>query len=448
MENKDLYNSLFHLTSLLTDLFPRRGARALDASLTSTLGSDLIVRKKFEEALKRIGTGNGIHRILVFSDLNIGDALFSQASVTALRDFFPSAEIDLVISAAARSLIEGNPEVSRLMPDFHGAPFPDQGDFDSVRRISASRRYDVIFTFSPFFQLRKHFSKHSRVIDYTTLASMLVQGERLKTVKNHVVHQTHRFVHGIFSRFLEPVRNVPFNGVSVTLSDEAIGLAVQFLRKNEILDEGPMVFLNPDASTRFTGIPTAVQVDLLKKLTRSTSRVLLGGGHSNPGIENHLLTSLSHFERSRITVVPPSLPIDAYAALIDFTQVYISGDAGPLHIAAARKRSRSGNYEFRNRTSVFSIFGATPARIYGYDSRYSNSFAANQDSPSHTYVSQSPCRNITCINKMAKTCKTLRCFEFVDVDRIAGDVDVVLRSVESERMEPVFIRNRVSLQTR
>ncbi|MCL5267866.1 MAG: hypothetical protein M1469_07170 [Bacteroidetes bacterium] len=445
MENKDLYNSLFHLSSLLTDLFPRRGASALDLSLTSTLGSDLMVRSKFKKDVKRLSKAERTRRILVFSDLNIGDALFSQASVTALRDFFPSAEIDLVISAAARSLIEGNPEVSRLMPEFHGAPFPDQGDFDSVRRISASRTYDIIFTFSPFFQLKNHFPKHESIIDFTTLASMLVQGERLKNGKNHVVYQTHRFVHGLFLRFMEPVQNVPFRGVSVTLSDEAIGFAEQFLRKNEILDEGPMVFLNPDASTRFTGIPAAVQVDLLKKLTRSTSRVLLGGGHSNPGIENHLLTSLSHSERSRITVVPPSLPIDAYAALIDFTQVYISGDAGPLHIAAARKRSRSGYYEFRNRTSVFSIFGATPSRIYGYDSRYSNSFAANQDSPSHIYISQSPCRNITCINKMAKTCKTLRCFEFVDVERIAEDAAAIIGRIGSERAVPVLSVNHQSV---
>ncbi len=438
MENKDLYGSLFHLSSLLTDHFPHAGARFLDASLTNILGSDMMVRSKLKKDSRRMSSVDRLDKVLVFGDLNIGDALFSQACVAALRDFLPDAEIDLVIGAAARNLVEGNPEVSRLMPVFHGAPFPNEGDFESVKRISSSRKYDLIFTFSPFFQLRKHFPGAARVFDFTTLASMLVQGERLRNERNHVVYQTHKFVQRILSEFVSPVRYELFRGVTVTLSDEAISSAEEFMRKNEILDDAQIVFLNPDASTRFTAVPIAVQADLLRKLTKLKSRILLGGGHTNPGIEHILLDSLSRSEREKVTIVPPSLPIDAYAALIDYASIYISGDAGPLHISAARKRSRSGYHEFRNRTSVFSIFGATPSRIYGYDSRYANSFSANQDAPSHTYISESPCRNITCINKMAKTCKTLKCFEFVDVEKMIEDADDILRRTGVRRPLPVY----------
>jgi hypothetical protein len=57
--------------------------------------------------------------------------------------------------------------------------------------------------------------------------------------------------------------------------------------------------------------------------------------------------------------------------------------------------------------------------------------AANQDVLSKTYVSESPCRNITCVNKMAKTCQTVRCFETLDVDQMMGDVENYLRGLNS-----------------
>ena len=44
---------------------------------------------------------------------------------------------------------------------------------------------------------------------------------------------------------------------------------------------------------------------------------------------------------------------------------------------------------------------------------------ANQDAPSWCYQAGSPCRNITCLNKYFKTCRTVRCFEHVDVGGLA-----------------------------
>jgi hypothetical protein len=122
--------------------------------------------------------------------------------------------------------------------------------------------------------------------------------------------------------------------------------------------------------------------------------------------------------RSKLHIIPPSLPLEAYAALIDAADVFLTGDTGPMHIAAARRYSRSGKHQFRNRTAVLSWFGATPSRMSGYDSHQPGYLPANQDAPSWCYVAGSPCRNITCVNKMFKTCRTVRCFERVDVNAL------------------------------
>jgi hypothetical protein len=41
------------------------------------------------------------------------------------------------------------------------------------------------------------------------------------------------------------------------------------------------------------------------------------------------------------------------------------------------------------------------------------------DAPSWCYLAGSPCRNITCLNKMFKTSGTIRCFEHVDLEGLS-----------------------------
>ena len=152
-------------------------------------------------------------------------------------------------------------------------------------------------------------------------------------------------------------------------------------------------------------------------------------GHTDAGIGVRLKASLPSFLSDQVKIIPVDLALDAYSALIDLCDVFISGDTGPLHLAAARKFSRTGRYTFRNRTAVLSFFGATPARMSGYDSFQPGYLPANQDAPSWSYTAGSPCRNISCLNKMYKTCPTVRCFEEVDMDGLVRRVSTYLESL-------------------
>ncbi|HEY5038491.1 MAG TPA: glycosyltransferase family 9 protein, partial [bacterium] len=195
---------------------------------------------------------------------------------------------------------------------------------------------------------------------------------------------------------------------------------------NHIPTNLPLLFLNPDTASPFTRIPFDDQVELLKRLAQMPGHILLGTDFTTKTLEQRLLDKLSPEEKAKITYVPTSLSLDGYTALIDFADVFISGDTGPLHMAAARKVSKSGNHKFRNKTFVVSIFGATPARYAGYDSKNPLFMPANQDVQSRAYTSESPCRNVTCVNKMFKTCKTVRCFEVLDIENIVVDIKLYL----------------------
>jgi hypothetical protein len=67
------------------------------------------------------------------------------------------------------------------------------------------------------------------------------------------------------------------------------------------------------------------------------------------------------------------------------------------------------------------VFGATPARIYGYDSTQPGYLAADQDAPSRAFVAESPCRSFAHINKGAIVGRDPRCFfQGLDPDAIVA----------------------------
>jgi hypothetical protein len=220
----------------------------------------------------------------------------------------------------------------------------------------------------------------------------------------------------------QPVRQDFFLGVRTTYSDEAIEYADRFIREAGLSFRSPVIMYNPDSSSKFNLMPFESQARLLGLLVTETTAdttILLGAGHTEAGIGERLADSIPPPLRSKVRILPRSMPLDVFSALIDFADVFVSGDTGPLHLAASRRYSRSGHYQFRNRTAVLSFFGATMPRMSGYDSFQPGYLAANQDAPSWCYQAGSPCRNITCLNKMFKTCKTVRCFEHVDVGGLA-----------------------------
>ena len=95
-------------------------------------------------------------------------------------------------------------------------------------------------------------------------------------------------------------------------------------------------------------------------------------------------------------------------------------------LAAAWKTDRQGRHPFRNRTAILSLFGATPPRLSGYDSR-PGYMESGQKAESHSYQSVSACRNLTCMHKMAKECDASGCFQDLDVEQIIAHTRSLLK---------------------
>ena len=414
---------LFDFSSRLTRYFPRTGSRFLNLIVVPSMGSSFLIALANHRQQKQIRHCHSFRRFLIVPDCHIGDAVMTQSAATAIRDFFPGADVDYVINKTAFPLIEGNPDLTRIIPLFSGGPFVSAAEMSVLRRFIAEGRYDICLNFSPFLKSDEIGSEGMGILDFMNRAPMIVRNERRPSQVNHFIHQQYTFTREWLSLISQPARTKAFKGVRITLSDAAVDQAHRFASEIGLSQTLPVVFFNPDAAFRFTRMPFDKQTDLLNRIARLKASVLLGEGHSEAGIGRRLKEALSPPLQAHVRIVPAALPLEVYAALIDLSDVFVSADTGPLHVAAARKYSRTKRFVFRNRTAVLSLFGATPPRMSGYDSCQQGYLPANQDAPSWCYTAGSPCRNITCLNKMLKTCRTVRCFEQMDVEALVQWID-------------------------
>lgn len=418
MESNSFQGSFFRFTSRFTQWFPHGGAKLLDGLFFPILSNGFLLRHFQGRNLKMLKGIRSFRRLLVIADIHIGDAVLAQTAVPALKDFFPEAQVDFAVKKSVGSLVGGHPDLSQVWPIFTGGQFPNAGDILGIQELSAE--YDAVFNFCPFFG-ENHFPKESRVFHVTSHVSVFARNERRPDPPNHITYQVHRFIYDLLSS-LFPIRRARlFESPQVSLSPEAIREANDFMQSFTPPDGDAVVFLNPDTASPFTQIPFRFQAEILKGLADLPCRILLGEGHTDRGIGEKLLWTLPLLKRGRVQLVPARLSLETYTALIDHSDLFLSGDTGPLHLAAARKTDKSGKSQLRNRTTVFSVFGATPPRFSGYDSG-PGFLESGQDAPAKAYQSESACRNITCIHKMGKVCDAKGCFEDLDSKKIVDDI--------------------------
>ena len=443
MNKEAQFKRFFNLSSIITNHFPKLGAEFLNAVVKYSLGNYFLLQYLKRDSHLKIKSRNKLEKILVTADLNIGDAIIAISSVSALKEILPDSKIDIVVKKSTKNLIEGNPEVSCIYPVYNGAPFPSEADLLKLSNIVRSKNYDLIINFSPMIS-DKTFGKNN-VINYSLMAAELIRNEFKNDKVNNIHHLAYRFIGEIFKGNLPADFGKDFLGSKIYLSGNAVYSAENFLLTCGIDRYEPVIMFNPDASSKFTRMPITFQVDLLEGLSELRCKILLGSGHVEKFIEQRIINSLSLFAREKVFIIHASMQLDEYTALIDYSDIFISGDTGNLHLAAARKYHRNDGLQMRNKTSVFSVFGGTPPKIYAYDSNLPGYLPANQDAPSRAFVAASECRNITCINKLAKTCHEVRCFKPLNPEEIVlAAADRIETAVENfDQVGRIILKDQI-----
>ncbi len=417
-----------HTLDRLTDSFPSTVPRLVQPALLATLGNRLLhsgLRAHAREVLRR---HSPMESILVVADVGIGDALILQQAVVALRDMFPRIRIDYLCNRNAAHLVARMPAADHVYGLLEGCAAPTAPVYDRIQKLLETQPYTVVLNFSPFLADEWFPPGTPRADLYVPFGSYIVRLWRDEDAMRHISLAVADFLYELFEKAqTEPgaITN------AIYLSDHSLEEARRFLNERHLLMAERLVLFNPDSTSRFARIPRPIQHRLLRALVESeeTNMILLPDGGSTPGDGEELYNRLPTGMRYKALVLPP-LPVEIFAAVLDACDLFLSGDGGSVHIAASRKISASGRYELRNRTSVVSIFGASDARMYGYDSRAPGYLPAFQHAPSKVFVAPSPCRNITCIDKLHKTCAVVRCFSGLAAEPISQYAIARLHSLE------------------
>jgi len=406
--------SIEHTTRILT---------RISSPLLDTMLKFLASRRSVQLLLgwneaRRFGKIHHPRSTLIISDINIGDAVIVQSFIGLLKKSFPEIEIDFVYQNKAWPLIKANPHVTGHHPLFQGTGIPNSKDFNSVRQLVGNHRFDVIFNLCPYFSsgLFKHSDSvifHSLSLIFRIMSSHVGRKDR-----SHYAYQLNEFSRDV-------IRNLDMNGLKRQSWDGETPIPHLFLHPQTFLElsrtlnlldisqDDRVLFLNPDASSPYTCIPVDFQVDLLTNILPhpNLDRVLMNCGFTFQGIEKKILDQIPDSLQRKITILPKDTRIDVYAALTDRSDMFISADTGPMHIAAAKKISHQAGLKWRNTTAVVGIFGATSGQIYGYDSTAPRYLGSPQNAPSKIFESQPRCKNLTCIDKVFKNCRDVLCFD-------------------------------------
>ncbi len=417
--------SLEHAIRLILNISPK----LVDLSIKKTARSKNIHSFLRTIERRRLNKINKLENVLVIPDINIGDAIILQSFLSNLKKYSPTLKINYAYQSKSFPLIKANPEIENHYPIFKSTGFPSEEDLENLKNLIKSNDYDLIFNFCPYFSRNTFRSAKAPVIYPIRWMAGIIRAYSSPNQKAQITFRLNKFSASLLKK-IDSGKELK-NRSERDLSKGQLFLTEQlYLKTKKVMDKLSIdpdkinILYNPDSSSRYTLVPHSIQVRLLKGILsiNKLDNLLMNCGFTFKGIEKKLLAEIPSHLRKKITIIPSDTDIDIYTGLIDNVRILISGDTAPIHIAAAKKYILDSNNSFNNSTAIISIFGATSAKIYGYDSYLPDYAASAQSAPSKIFEGAPPCKNLTCINKIFKRCPKVRCFEGVDPDEIVDYV--------------------------
>jgi lipopolysaccharide heptosyltransferase I len=274
-------------------------------------------------------------RLLVVRLGSLGDIVHALPAVASLRASFPGARIDWLVEQRWRELIELNPDLSNAIPvdarAWRRAPFHTSTWRSLTGLIETLRQadYDAAIDFQGLYKsaLLARLSGARRRLGFAPGFLKEPGAARFYTEpvrppeKAHVIEMNQALAKAAGAQTMQ---HRAF--LAVTEADEAA--VEEMLRKNHLRE---FVVLSPGGGWGSKCWPVERYAMVHNALARERGwRTVVNAG---PG-EEHLAREF--MEQARVTrPVHLSLTVRQLVALIRRARLLISGDTGPLHVAAA-----------------------------------------------------------------------------------------------------------------
>lgn len=269
-------------------------------------------------------------RILIIDLLNIGDLLFISPALRCLRAAYPKAQIDALVTMQFQEVLSDNPNIDRIIGmDKFGYHKSARHFLELTNELRASG-YDMAIDF--------HGCSKSMLLALMSGAKRRVgmAADSCRIFYHQPVKQL-TSVHRVES-YLDMIRklNIPAvdcGGMEMHISAQSQESADKKWDEAGISTDSPVIGLNPGARVQQRQWPAVKWIELTDMLYASGLKCVLFGG---PG-DVDIATEISTNTKRPLSVFAGKLTLQELAAMIAKCAVFVTGDTGPMHIAAAYK---------------------------------------------------------------------------------------------------------------
>ena len=327
-------------------------------------------------------------RFLVILDTGIGDAVVVGLSVIdqiIRSDPRAAGTIDVLCNELQAQIFAYDRRLNRIIqtssvfypgPRFsqalRGITLDAQGAH--VVQFLKQRRYEALFpsVFAPglFFRLHAH-------LTYPSLTELARAFIALRKLEDAPISQIARkMVNDYFASQDALNQEIP-----LYLSARHIQRALSILsRLKEYAAAAPqqcrLLLVAPDTASVVTRPPVSLLARALSYALQSASNLVTGilPGYTDTMCAGNLFDMLSPCFPGRVFLLPgtPKPGLLEIAALIDLSDIFLSGDTGLMHLAVARKVLFEEDEQYTvpgYKTEIIALFGGTNPGYFGHSER-------------------------------------------------------------------------------
>ena len=291
----------------------------------------------------------GSKRILIFNVNWLGDVLFSTATIRNIRRNFPDSFIACIIPSRCYPVLKGNPHLDEIIifdeKDRHKGML---SRLDFVKLIK-SKKFDMVFLLhrSLTRALICRLAGIPKRIGYYTKKRGFLLTKKITMPKIDTIHRIDFYLNIIEKAGLK----VEDRYTEFFINHEDENAVVDFLKKNHLREDDFIAVLNPGGNWGPKRWPKEYWGELADMLvTAFKAKIILSGSQNDLNLANQIKKIM----KEEPVITCGVLNLKQLAALAKRSDLFITGDTGPLHIANAIGAKR-----------IIALFGPTSPSLTG-----------------------------------------------------------------------------------
>lgn len=268
-------------------------------------------------------------KILIINLMYIGDLLFITPAIHILKNTYPTAEIDLLMDEKYQQIYINNQFISNIIAidkkGFHGKLI----NYIKLIKDIRKKNYDLVINFhrNERSSALAAFSRGKQIIGFASRGLGVFFTSLVKERTD--INQVDAYLEVLKSLGINELQN---NGLEMFPGEEGENSANQKWMAAGLTTQSKVIGLNPGGSwptKRWTIEGFARLIDLLNKT--GFTPVIFGGDMDKPMVDQIIAIT----ERPPV-VFTGKLNLLELGAMIKKCSVFVSGDSGPMHIAASQ----------------------------------------------------------------------------------------------------------------